>query len=376
LTTKFYIISGEASGDLHGSNLIKAIKTIDSNTEFRAWGGDLMQNNGATIVKHYKELAFMGFKEVLQNIRTIKKNFNFCYADIEKYKPDCVILIDYPGFNLRVAKYLKQRNYKIYYYISPQVWAWKQSRVKKIKQYIDKMFVILPFEKDFYAKFNYKVDFVGHPLLDVITEHLKNKTIFEKFIDNHKLENKKIIAILPGSRKQEIKHKLPVMLSVVKYFNDYQFVIAAAPSIELDYYKEFTKNINVKIISGKTYELLQHSTAAIVTSGTATLETALFEIPEIVCYKAGNLSYQLAKRLIKVKYISLVNLIMNKQVVKELIQSNLNTHNLKTELENILTNSNYRKNISEDYKKLKQILGGKGASVKTAELILKYLKDA
>ena len=376
MTTKFYIISGEASGDLHGSNLIKAIKTIDSNTEFRAWGGDLMQNNGATIVKHYKELAFMGFKEVLQNIRTIKKNFNFCYADIEKYKPDCVILIDYPGFNLRVAKYLKQRNYKIYYYISPQVWAWKQSRVKKIKQYIDKMFVILPFEKDFYAKFNYKVDFVGHPLLDVITEHLKNKTIFEKFIDNHKLENKKIIAILPGSRKQEIKHKLPVMLSVVKYFNDYQFVIAAAPSIELDYYKEFTKNINVKIISGKTYELLQHSTAAIVTSGTATLETALFEIPEIVCYKAGNLSYQLAKRLIKVKYISLVNLIMNKQVVKELIQSNLNTHNLKTELENILTNSNYRKNISEDYKKLKQILGGKGASVKTAELILKYLKDA
>jgi len=371
---KYYIISGEASGDLHGSNLIKELKLKDADSDFRCWGGDLIAEQGANVVKHIKDLAFMGFVEVLMNIRTIKKNFKFCYADIIEYNPDVLILIDYPGFNLRVAEFAKSKGIKVFYYISPQVWAWKQSRVHKIKKFVDKMFVILPFEKEFYKKFDYEVDFVGHPLLDAIETNLQNKISFDEFTEKFNIDNKPVIALLPGSRKQEIKRKLPIMLSVVDKYKDYQFVIGAAPSIELDYYKSFITKENVNIISGNTYQLLQHSQAALVTSGTATLETALFEVPEIVCYKSTSTSYHIAKSLIKVKYISLVNLIMDKIVVKELIQNELNTSNLSNELDKILFDKEYRQKIISDYKELKEKLGGIGASDRLAELIIKYIK--
>lgn len=371
---KYYIISGEASGDLHGSNLMKEIKTNDSKAEFRYWGGDLMKKEGGALVKHYKELAFMGFIEVLFNIFQIIKNLKLCKADIISFSPDVIILIDYPGFNLRIAKFANTINLKVFYYISPQIWAWKQSRIKIIKRYVDKMFVILPFEQDFYNKFNYNVDFVGHPLLDAIEEKLKNKIPFDDFIEENELENKPIIAILPGSRKQEISNILPIMLSVVDNFKNYQFVIAGTNSIEKEFYKKYIEN-NTKIIYNKTYELLNYSTAALVTSGTATLETALLNVPEIVCYKANNISFYIAKKLIKVKYISLVNLIVDKEIVKELIQSDLNTTNLITELNKILENQNNRDNIFSNYQLLKTKLGGVGASGRIAKLINNYLTN-
>ncbi len=372
---KYYIISGEASGDLHGSNLIKELKKNDKEADFRCWGGDLMIKQGVAVVKHIKELAFMGFVEVLMNIRTIKKNFSFCYKDILDYKPDVLILIDYPGFNLRVAKFAHHNNIRVFYYISPQVWAWKQSRVYKIKKFVDKMFVILPFEKDFYRNFNYDVDFVGHPLLDCIEADINNKTSFENFVKTHNLDDKPIVALLPGSRKQEIKRKLPLMLDVAKSFSDYQFVIAAAPSVDINYYHSFGINDNIKMVRDATYRLLQHAKAALVTSGTATLETALFEVPEIVCYKSNILSYIIAKKLVKVKYISLVNLIMDKPVVKELIQSELNITNLTTELNKILYDNTYIEGMTDNYQKLKNKLGGQGASGRTAKLIMEYLQN-
>ncbi len=372
---KYYIISGEASGDLHGSNLIKELKKIDTSADFRCWGGDLMIQQGVKLVKHIRELAFMGFVEVLMNIRTIKKNFKFCYKDINEYQPDVLILIDYPGFNLRVAEYAKAKGIKVFYYISPQVWAWKQSRVHKIKKFVDRMFVILPFEKDFYTKFDYDVDFVGHPLLDAIEDNLQTKISYSDFIVDNKLENKPIITLLPGSRKQEIKRKLPIMLSIVSHYKDYQFIVAGAPSIDIEYYRSIITGDNIKIITGKTYELLQQSTAALVTSGTATLETALFEIPEIVCYRSGSLSFHIAKKLVKVKYISLVNLIMDKLVVTELIQKDLNTNKLKQELDKILNNKKHLEALNADYKELKNKLGGSGASQRTAELMIKYLQN-
>jgi len=368
---KYYIIAGEASGDLHGSNLMKELKIQDTDAEFRFWGGDLMKEQGGELVKHYRDLAFMGFAEVAMNIRTILGNISFCKKDIQSWKPDAVILIDYPGFNLRIAEFVKSLKIKVYYYVSPQIWAWKTGRVNIIKKFVDRMFVILPFEKDFYRKYGYKVDFVGHPLLDAMKD-LPDLDV-EKFKSENNLDNRKLIALLPGSRKQEIKIKLPVMLSVQKDFPDYQFVVAGAPSQEESFYKEMGGK-NLKIIFGKTYDLLRSSEAALVTSGTATLETALLNIPEVVCYKGSRISYEIGKRVVKyIKFISLVNLIMDREVVKELIQNNLNSKNLKIELNKILSEPK-RLQILNDYKELRAKLGGSGASERTAELILEDIE--
>ena len=368
---KYYLIAGEASGDLQAAYLIKELALADNNAEFRCFGGDLMQQQGATVVKHYKELAFMGFEDVIMNIRTIFKNITFCKEDIKKYNPDVLILIDYPGFNLKIAKWAKKNNIKIYYYISPKIWAWNEKRGYKIKKIVDKMFVILPFEKDFYAKFDYEVDFVGHPLLDCIND--RPQISFENFCKEHNLNNKPIIALLPGSRKQEISAMLSIMLTVVDKFPNYQFVIAGAPSQKLSFYKQFIKT-DISIIENQTYDLLQHATSALVVSGTATLETAIFKVPQVVCYKTSKIFYQLAKMVIQVKYISLVNLIMNKESVKELIQSKLNAFNLINELTKITTRDS-RKIMLNDYEELHQKLGGIGASKRAAELIIGYLRN-
>lgn len=369
---KYYIIAGEASGDLHGSNLIKALKKEDPSADIHCWGGDLMEKAGGVLVKHYRDLAFMGFVEVLMNLRTIFKNIKFCKEDIEKFNPDVIIFIDYPGFNMRIAKWAKQKGIPTHYYISPQIWAWKENRIKDIKRDVDKMYVILPFEKDFYEKkHNFAVEFVGHPLIDAI--HNRKTISQEDFIKENNLENKPIIALLPGSRKQEISKMLELMLSVSDDFTDYQFVIAGAPSQDYSFYQTFLKKKNVHFVSNKTYDLLSHSYAALVTSGTATLETALFKVPEVVCYKGSRISYEIAKRIITLKYISLVNLIMDKEVVKELIQNELNTKNLKNELQKLL-NPDYRKNLLHEYDILEEKLGGIGASENTAKLIVKDLK--
>jgi len=368
---KYYVIAGEASGDLHASNLIKELKKIDLESDFRCWGGDLMEAQGTKIVKHYRDLAFMGFAEVLMNIRTIFKNLSYCKSDILSYQPDVIVLVDYPGFNLKIAEWAKAKNIKVYYYISPQVWAWKQSRVHKIKKFVDKMFVILPFEKGFYQKFDYNVDYVGHPLLDAISN--RKKSDFNTFCNKHQLDSKPIIALLPGSRKQEITTILPIMLSVLNEFPDYQFVLAGAPSQTKEFYHNIT-NGQLQIINNETYSLLEHASAALVTSGTATLETALFEVPQIVCYKGNKISFQIAKTIIKVRFISLVNLIVDKEIVKELIQNNLNKNTLRSELIKI-TSGIERNEQKENYKELKSILGSGGASKKTAQLMAQYLKN-
>ena len=371
---KYYIIAGEASGDLHASNLMKEMKRLDSSAEFRCWGGDLMEAQGGKLVKHYRDLAFMGFAEVIANLRPILNNIKFCKQDILDYKPDALVLVDYPGFNLRIAEFAKNAGLKVFYYISPQVWAWKKNRVYKIRKFVDKMFVILPFEKDFYKRFEMDVEFVGHPLLDMIENLPSNDA--KKFRSYNNLSEKPIIAILPGSRKQEIKKMLSIMLSVVPYFPNFQYVVAGAPSIEAEFYENYIEDANVSLIQGKTHNLLQNSYAALVTSGTATLETALFEVPEVVCYKGSFISYQIAKRVIDqsiIKFISLVNLIMDKEVVKELIQSDLNAKNLKIEFEKITTNKLHQAKLMSEYKSLKQKLGGGGASRKTAEGIINLL---
>lgn len=368
---KYYIISGEASGDLHGSNLLKALTEEDPTAIFRAWGGDLMQAAGAELAKHYKDLAFMGIGQVLKNLPTILGNFKFCRQDIETFAPDVLILIDYSGFNLRIAKWAKSKGYKIFYYISPQVWATREKRVQKIKLYVDKMFVILPFEADFYAKHDYSVEFVGHPLLDVIQNHISNPN----FRAHNQLSDLPIIALLPGSRKQEIQSMLTVMLSVVDDFPDYQFVIAGAPSMSIDFYTPFISNkTNVLLLENQTYDLLEHSHVALVTSGTATLETALFKVPQVVCYKAGAILYAIVKRIIKVPFISIVNLIMEKKVVQELIQHDFNTQQLKIELQQIITGSK-REEMLKDYLLLSNKLGHQGASKKAAQSMIKHLRS-
>ena len=368
---KYYIIAGEASGDLHASNLMKALKKVDTEADFRFWGGDLMQQQGGTLVKHYKELAFMGFAEVIMNLRTIFKNISFCKQDIQTYKPDVLIFVDYPGFNMRIAEWAKKKAYKTHYYISPQIWAWKENRIKKIKRDVDEMYVILPFEKDFYTlKHDFPVHFVGHPLLDAIDN--RPPVDIEAFRRNHGLDHRPVIALLPGSRKQEIDKMLKVMLSITSDFEDYQFVIAGAPSQDEEFYKGFMKNSNISLIMNKTYDVLGIAHAALVTSGTATLETALFKVPEVVCYKGSYISYHIAKRIINLEYISLVNLIMGREVVKELIQNDFNRKNLKSELNKILEDKN-REKIFADYFELEQKLGGSGASKNTAELIFKKI---
>lgn len=368
-TTKYYIIAGEASGDLHGSNLIKAMKVLQPGADFRAWGGDKMQAAGATLVKHYRDLAFMGFVEVVMNLRTIFKNLAFCKQDISNYKPDAIILVDYPGFNLRIAKWAKEQGIKVIYYISPQVWAWKANRVKMMKQCIDKMLVILPFEKDYFKnKWNWEVEYVGHPLVNVIDEAMHQQPL-------QKISDKPVVALLPGSRKQEIKVKLPIMLQVAKQFAAYQFIVAKAPGLDESFYDEMLQGYdNVSYVSNQTYNLLRQSGAALVTSGTATLETALFGVPEVVCYKGSPISYAIAKRVISIKYISLVNLIMDKPVVKELIQHELTPANITKELEALLHDPQRKQELANDYKTLKELLSqGGNASEKAARSIVDFL---
>lgn len=364
---KYYIIAGEASGDLHGSNLIKQLKIQDPTAQIQCWGGNLMEAAGANLVKHYRDLAFMGFSEVIKNLPTILGNLSFCKNDILAFKPDMLILIDYPGFNLRIAEWAKQQGFKVVYYIAPQVWAWKSNRVKKMKQCIDLMLCILPFEKTYFKdQWNWEVDYVGHPLIEVI----------EQFKATNQLEPKPIVALLPGSRKQEIAKKLPIMLSVAPHFPQYEFVVAKAPGQEDNFYEPFMLGQpNVRLVKDSTYSLLSQSTAALVTSGTATLETALFGVPEVVCYKGSNISYQIARRLVKIKFISLVNLIMDKEIVKELIQDQLNTANLVQELNNLLNNKDQQIRLQAEYAQLYQLLlAGGHASQNAASLIMNFLK--
>ncbi|MBK7390287.1 MAG: lipid-A-disaccharide synthase [Bacteroidetes bacterium] len=365
---KYYVIAGEASGDLHASNLIKHLKNKDAGFTCRAWGGDLVQAQGVDLVKHYRDLAFMGFIEVVANLRTILRNIDFCKKDILAYKPDVLILVDYPGFNLRIADFAAKNGIHVIYYISPQIWAWKQSRIHQIKRNVNRMIVILPFEKDFYRKHDFNVDFVGHPLLDAISNRARDENA-NSFKSLNKLSDKPIIALLPGSRKQEIKTMLPLMLSVRNQFPDYQFVIGAAPSLEESFYKDITGNSDISIVFGQTYPLLENAYAALVTSGTATLETALFGVPEVVCYKGSLISYHIARQLIKIKYISLVNLIMDREVVTELIQDDLNPARIKEELTRITLDETGRNRMLQDYESLKQKLGGTGASERAANLI-------
>lgn len=369
---KYYILAGEASGDLHGSNLIKALLEKDKNADIRFWGGDLMESTGGTLVKHYKERAFMGFSEVIMNLNKIFKLISFCKSDIKAFNPDVVIFIDNSGFNLRIAKWAKAAGFRTNYYISPQVWASRASRVKAIKRDIDAMYVILPFVKPFYDKHGYEVNFVGHPLIDAIAN--REQVGEFKFREEHKLSDKPIIALLPGSRKQEITKMLSIMLSLVGDYPEYQFVIAGAPSQEYSFYQAFIKSSNVKFIANKTYDLLSISTAALVTSGTATLETALFKVPQVVCYKGSSISYYIAKQIITLKFISLVNLVMDRVVVTELIQNDFNKKSLKNELDKILDLES-RKKMFLEYFELEKALGGKGASEKTAQLIYDGIKN-
>ncbi len=368
---KYYLIAGEASGDLHGSNLMKSILKEDPEAEFRFWGGDLMKAIGGTLVTHYKERAFMGFIEVLMNLRKILGHIKYCKKDIEKYQPDALVFIDNSGFNLRIAKWAKPLGYSTHYYISPQVWASRAGRIKTIKETIDHMYVILPFVKRFYKKYNYDVNFVGHPLIDAITDH--KQIMPEDFKRKHNLDDRPIIALLPGSRKQEIRKMLAVMLDLANDFPEYQFIIAGAPSQSKEFYNSFIKNKKAHLVMNQTYDLLSLSNAALVTSGTATLETALFKVPQVVCYKGNAISYQIAKRIINLDYISLVNLIMDKPVVKELIQNDFNTKNLKKELA-IIIDDYKRAVLFLDYYDLEKKLGGKGASQKTANLIISSIK--
>ena len=367
---RYYIIAGEASGDLHGGRLVKAIRAMDAAATIQAWGGEQMQQAGANLVKHYSELAFMGFAEVVKNLPAIFRNIQFCKKDILAFNPDVVVLIDYPGFNLRIAPWAKKNGYKVAYYISPQVWAWKEGRVKKMKTCIDHLMAILPFEKEyFFNRWNWKIEYVGHPLLEAIDQtQLHPPTPIPTI--------RPIVALLPGSRKQEIRKKLPLMLAVSEHFTDYQFVVAKAPGLHEEFYSNWQEQYpNVLFVTGKTYDLLRQSQAALVTSGTATLETALLQIPQVVCYKGSSLSYEIGKRLIKINYISLVNLILNQPLVEELIQYKLTTPALIASLEKILTPSVARQTILEGYTRLRGLLQQEEpASKKAATSIIALAK--
>lgn len=362
---RYYLIAGEASGDLHGSNLVRALHARDPQADIRCWGGDKMEAAGATLVKHYRDLAFMGFVEVIRHLRTILRNIDFCKKDILAFRPDVLVLIDYPGFNLRIAEWAKKQGIRVAYYISPQVWAWKEGRVEKIRRTVDKMLVILPFEVPFYKKWNYEVTYVGHPLIEVVQRERDEVPVTP-------LSDKPIIALLPGSRSQEIRQKLPEMLKMAAHFPAYQFVIAQAPSQPDELYRDIIGDRNnVMLVRGQTYNLLKQAWAALVTSGTATLETALFGVPQVVCYKGNPISYWLARKLVKVKYISLVNLIMDKPVVTELIQDDLNEARLHDELKQLLTDSPRLQEMKNDYAALWERLGDARASENAAEEIVR-----
>jgi len=368
---KYYLIAGEASGDLHGSNLLREIASIDSEASFRGFGGDKMATQGMDIIIHYKKIAFMGFKEVILNLFTFMKAFRVVKQDILKFKPDVLILIDYPGFNLRMAKFAKQHGLKVIYYISPQLWAWKEGRINAIRQYVDKMICILPFEKDYYAKWNYKVDYVGHPLMETIEIHKPAPD----FIRKNSLNEKPIIAILPGSRKQEIQKILPVLVSVQKEFPAYQFVVAATSNFSSGFYKTSAGTEDIKLVFDETYDLLSHAQAGLITSGTATLETALFGIPLIVCYSTTSFTYYISKSFIKINYISLVNLILDKPAIKELIQHELTAENITKELRKILEDDRYRDEMLKNLANLKALLGEEKASSKAAEIIYRFISQ-
>lgn len=368
---KIYLVAGEASGDLHGSNLLREMLNLNPEIEIRFWGGDLMARLVGEPVKHIRDLAFMGFWEVIANIRTIARNIRFCKEDIAQFQPDCIVFIDYPGFNLRIAEWAKARGIETHYYVSPQVWAWKENRVKKIKASVDHLYCILPFEKDFYKKHGMEVAYVGHPLLDEIQEFRKRAPSKEAFYAKHQLEDKPIIAVLPGSRRQEVSKKLPIMLDATKGYTDYQIVVAGAPTLEESFYMEVLAGVKAKIIYSETYSLLEFATAGVITSGTATLETALFKVPQVVCYIGNKLSIWIARRLIKINYISLVNLIMDDEIVKELIQDDCNKEMISSELKEILPFGNKRERISLKYEELIEKLGEGGASLNVAKGILK-----
>jgi lipid-A-disaccharide synthase len=365
---KYYLVAGEASGDLHGANLMKELKKLDPQAEFRFFGGDLMQAEGGTLVKHYADMAYMGFFEVAANLRSILKNLAFCKRDIATYHPDVLILIDFPGFNLKIAAFAKQNNLPVNYYISPKVWAWNQKRVLKIKRIVDHLFCILPFEVDFYKEWGMEVDYVGNPLLDAVAAFKPDPD----FLQKNKLTEKKMIALLPGSRRQEINHLLPDMLNVADQYPEYQFVIAGAPSFSMDFYDQYLKGKAIPVLFDVTYDILSNAHAAIVASGTATLETALFHVPQMVVYKSSPISMAIARVVVKIKYISLVNLIMNSGVVRELIQQECTPASMGAELGLILNDADYRQNILNSYDELDKKMGQPGASAKTAALIVKY----
>jgi lipid-A-disaccharide synthase len=366
---KYYLIAGERSGDLHGANLMKGIRQNDPAAEFRAWGGDLMQQQGATLVTHYTDMAFMGFLEVIQNLPTILGFLKKCKSDLVEFQPDVLILIDYPGFNLRMAAFAKKRGMKVFYYISPKVWAWNQKRAWKIKASVDRMFVIFPFEVDFYKKYGYEVTYVGNPLMDAIQDFKPDP----EFLSKHDLENKKIVALLPGSRKQEVIDTLETMLSIRSAFPNHEFVIAAVKSLPAVLYEKYQKLPRVTVVFEATYDLLAQAEAALVTSGTATLETALFSVPEVVCYRTSRVSYAIASRLIRVPYISLVNLIMEKECVRELIQAHFSSQNLISELQAILPDGSKRATMLDDYRQLQTKVGSSGASQRAGAAMVEYL---
>jgi lipid-A-disaccharide synthase len=364
---KYYIIAGEASGDLHGSNLMRELKRVDANAEFRFWGGDLMNAQSENLVHHYKDTAIIGFWEVVKKIRQIFKNIKFCKQDIVNYNPDVVVLIDYPGFNFRIAKFVKTQGFRVFYYIAPKVWAWKESRVKNLQKFVDKLFIIFPFEIDYFKRWNIAACYEGNPLIDLIDRHLKNKKSFDEFVSQNNLDDKPIIAVLAGSRKQEIDYILPRVKNLVNDFPEYQFVLAAAPAIDKKIYKKYLPNYEMSLVFNQTYETLMHCSVAIVASGTATLEAALLGARQLVCYGGSEISYQIGKRLVKVKYISLVNLIMNKPVVKELIQHDMSVEKMRNELNGLLFDVVRRKQIVDDYSELREMLGEQGSSYRVAK---------
>ena len=374
---KYYLIVGEASGDLHASNLMRALQHEDPQAEFRFFGGDLMKAVGGTCVKHYRELAYMGFIPVLLHLRTIFRNMDFCKKDVEAWQPDVLILVDYPGFNLKIAEYIKRHTQiPVYYYISPKIWAWKEYRIKNIKRDVDELFSILPFEVDFFKKHQYPIHYVGNPCVDAVDDfRRKGQETFSEFVAANGLEDKPIIALLAGSRRQEIKDNLTRMIEAARSFPQYQFVVAGAPGIEPDFYKRYIDS-STKIVFGQTYRLLQQAEAALVTSGTATLETALFRVPQVVCYyiSAGKLVSFLRRHVLKVKYISLVNLIADREVVTELVADGMTVSNIKKELAKIISGGNGRSRMLSEYDRLIGILGEPGASERAAAQITALLK--
>ena len=372
---KYFVIAGEASGDLHGSNLIREIMKNDPEAVFGIVGGDLMSEQGGEPILHYRKMAFMGIWEVVKNFRQVNRNFKICKKALVDFQPDLVILIDYPGFNLRMAKFAKLIGYKVIYYISPKLWAWNSKRVIKIKKYVDRMLVILPFEVGFYKQFDYKVDYVGNPLLDAIEQKKPDLPGLKSFIEENQLESKPIITVMAGSRKHEISTSLPVMLKLQAHFPGYQFVVAAAPSVEKEFYEKYLKNSAFRIVYNQTYALLSNSFAALVNSGTATLETAVFDVPQVVCYKVAPVSAFLIRMVIRVPYVSLVNLIMNEKVVQELLQNDFNEENLVKELQKITSDEENRREMMKKYRELKDMLGQKGASQRAASLINHYITN-